>query len=355
MMSFSVRVGAAVAGLAVAAVALLTFERPPVLAVQSGYRGTGEVQVYNPRTLANVVVPANQVPQGIAQVPDVGPRAGQIYQNVRVLGDLSVGQFTRLMAAMTTWVGGEQGCQYCHVGNNMADEGKYTKQVSRRMLQMVRHINEQWTSHVGQTGVTCYTCHRGRGVPQYVWSSAGDEAGVPGTGFANIATGQNIAAPAINQTSLPNDPFTPFLWRDTPIRVIGPRDPMAATAGNSHSIKQAEWTYSLMVHMSQSLGVNCTFCHNSRSFFDWEQSAPQRTTAWHGIRMVRDVNANYVEPLRPNFPANRLGPHGDTLKVNCTTCHQGAYRPLLGAAMAAQYPELTRVNLTAPITVAPRQ
>ena len=27
-------------------------------------------------------------------------------------------------------------------------------------------------------------------------------------------------------------------------------------------------------------------------------------------------------------------------KVNCTTCHQGAYKPLYGAAMAKDHPEL---------------
>jgi photosynthetic reaction center cytochrome c subunit len=350
-MSYGLRIGLVLAGLVVVLITLFTFERPPVLSVQSGFRGTGEVQVYNPRTLANVVIPANQVPPAIAPVPDVGPRAGQVYQNVTVLGDLSVGAFTRLMAAMTQWIAPEQGCQYCHVGNNMADEGIYTKQVSRRMLQMVRHINEQWTSHVEEAGVTCYTCHRGKGIPAQVWTSAGNELSVPGTGMATVATGQNIAAPAINVTSLPNDPFTAFLWRDTPIRVIG-NDPLSG--GNPRSIKQAEWTYALMVHMSQALGVNCTFCHNSRSFFDWEQSAPTRVNAWYGIRMVRDINNNYVESLRPNFPPHRLGPHGDTLKVSCGTCHQGAYAPLFGAPMARDYPELARVNLTAPIAVPPR-
>ncbi len=31
-----------------------------------------------------------------------------------------------------------------------------------------------------------------------------------------------------------------------------------------------------MMHMSQGLGVNCNFCHNSRNFSDWSQSMPQR-------------------------------------------------------------------------------
>ena len=47
-----------------------------------------------------------------------------------------------------------------------------------------------------------------------------------------------------------------------------------------------------MIAISKSLGVNCTFCHNTREFGQWAESTPQRVTAWHGIQMVRDLNAN---------------------------------------------------------------
>ena len=89
-----------------------------------------------------------------------------------------------------------------------------------------------------------------------------------------------------------------------------------------------------------ALGVNCTYCHNSRNFSGWQESPPQRVTAWYGIRMVRAINNDYIEPLRPEFPPHRLGPLGDTLKVNCTTCHQGQHEPLAGARMLRDYPEL---------------
>jgi photosynthetic reaction center cytochrome c subunit len=347
-MSYLNRIVLALLGLAAGIGLLFTFERPPVDAVQRGYRGLAMEQLYNPRMLPATLA-ANAVPEPIASVGAVGPRAGQIYRNVTVLGDLSVGEFTRLMAAMTTWVAGEEGCQYCHVGNEMADEGKYQKQVTRRMLQMVRHINEQWTSHVGETGVTCYTCHRGRGVPANVWATQGmDEPIAPRSG---LVLRSNTVGASVGDTSLPFDPFTRYLWRDDPIRVIGTSH---IRPGNSPSLREAESTYSLMMHMSQALGVNCTFCHNSRSFADWDQSPPQRTNAWYGIRMVRDVNNTFLEPLQPVFPANRHGPFGDVLKTNCTTCHQGAYKPLLGVSMAQQYPEFRRANLTAPITVPPR-
>jgi photosynthetic reaction center cytochrome c subunit len=97
-----------------------------------------------------------------------------------------------------------------------------------------------------------------------------------------------------------------------------------------------------MMHMSSSLSVNCTYCHNTRAVSNWSQSTPQRTLAWHAIRMVRDLNGNYIEPLTTTFPANRLGPTGDAPKLNCATCHNGQSKPLAGAHVIDSYPELAR-------------
>ena len=52
-----------------------------------------------------------------------------------------------------------------------------------------------------------------------------------------------------------------------------------------------------------------------------------------------------MEPLTSTFPPNRLGKAGDVAKVNCATCHQGANKPLYGAKMAKDYPELTKVSV----------
>ena len=70
--------------------------------------------------------------------------------------------------------------------------------------------------------------------------------------------------------------------------------------------------------------------------------------------MVRDLNANYLEPLRKAYPAASPGPEGDAPKVNCTTCHQGAYKPLYGANMLKDYPELgapVKVASLAPVAI----
>lgn len=327
----------------VLAAALLSgCERPPVDTVQRGYRGTGMEQVYNPRTLATQAA-LNTPPQTTPLASPDGPKAKDIYQNVKVLGHLSVGEFARTMVSITAWVAPKQGCVHCHNPTNFADDSLYTKVVSRSMLQMTQTINADWKTHVGGTGVTCYTCHRGNNVPNEVWFKP---LNVPVNHFSGNRAGQNAPAPQVGLASLPGDPFTPFLLDATPIRVNGTK---ALPDANRSSIKQTEWTYALMMHMSKSLGVNCTQCHNTRSFGSWENSSPPRLTAWHGIRMTRALNNEFLVPLTDTFPAARHGPGGDVAKVNCATCHQGAHKPLYGAQMLDGHPELrTKTWLTPP-------
>jgi photosynthetic reaction center cytochrome c subunit len=314
-------------------IVVTTFQFPPVDTVQRGFRGTAMVEMLHPAT-TNALLAANTVPAPYPQIPAVGPKAGAVYKNVQVLGDLSAGQFTRLMAAITTWVAPQQGCTYCHEAN-LASDALYTKRVARRMIQMTMHINTDWTAHVQAVGVTCYTCHRGQPVPSNIWFNNPGDAHF--TGMAETQMGAGHPTPVAGDSSLPFDPYTPFLEQDNNIRVAGTT---ALPTGNRQSIKQTEWTYALMMNFSQSLGVNCTYCHNTRQFSSWEQSTPQRATAWYGIRMVRDLNDAYLNSLHGVFPPNRLGPTGDVPKVNCATCHQGVYKPLFGVSMLKDYPEL---------------
>lgn len=331
---------------------LVSFERPPIAAVQRGFRGTAMELVYNPRAL-EVNAWLHRVPEAPEQADAEEPYARDTYQNVQVLGNLSVQQFGRLMQSITEWVSPEvenpepgapeRGCNYCHNPANYAEDSVYTKIVSRRMLQMVKHINEHWQSHVGEAGVTCYTCHRGKPVPANVWATPPTPDRTRGGGFTADSARQNLASASVGMSSLPYDVFAPYFQGASDIRIAG-TTPLPE--GNQHSIKQTEWTYGLMMHFSQSLNVNCTHCHNSRQFSAWDQSNPPRLGAWHGIRMVRDINNEYINPLRPVFPASRVGPMGDPLKVNCTTCHQGAYKPFYGARMLQDHPELNLVTST---------
>ncbi len=323
----------------VVAVLLAGCERPPIDSVQRGYRGTGMAQVYNPRLL-EAQVAVNTPPVDSPMVPPGGPPSSTVFKNVQVLGDLGVGEFTRLMTSMTAWVSPQQGCTYCHkAGEDFSSDSLYTKVVARRMLQMTSHINTQWKTHVADTGVTCYTCHRGQNVPANIWFAPPTERHA--AGMLGNRAGQNAPSPVVGLASLPGDPFSAYFNQTSDIRVVGTS---ALPAGNRASTKQTEFTYGLMMHMSQSLGVNCTYCHNSRSFADWESSTPQRNTAYYGIKLVQDMNAQFLSPLTGVYPPNRLGPTGDVPKANCATCHQGAFKPLYGAKMLKSHPELAKIG-----------
>jgi photosynthetic reaction center cytochrome c subunit len=298
--------GAALAALALAA---LGCERPPVDSIQTGYRGTGTETNFNPRLLARSMA-EHKAPAPLPPAPPQDPAPDSAWKNVQVLKGLSVSEFNRTMIAMTNWVAPKQGCVYCHNPNNFASDSLYTKVVARRMIQMTHHINQEYQPHVAATGVTCYTCHAGNNVPANVWFYTG-----------------------VNQA------LRHYLDRED-VRVQS-HVALKREDTNHTSIKQTEYTYSLMLNISRGLGVNCTFCHNSRQWFTWQAAGGKnRVIALRGIRMVRDLNSNYLVPLQPTWPANRLGPHGDGPKLECATCHQGAYKPLYGAQMAKDYPGL---------------
>ncbi len=332
-------IGVVAAALLTAAMLLTAgWTRPPVLATQTGYRGTAMLQLANPAAEALLKL-ANTLPDPVDKASPDGERATAAYKNVQVLTDLSADQLNRVMIAITEWVAPQQGCSYCHNTENLADDGLYTKVVARRMLQMTRHINMDEKAHVADTGVTCYTCHRGNPVPTNIWFN---NPGAPHAGgFASTNNGMGHPNAVNGSTGLPQDPLTPLLTAPAAgpdsIRVVATQ---ALPEGVGASIQSAELTYALMIHMSKSLGVNCTFCHNTRAFSQWPESRPQRVTAWQGIQMVRDLNSNFLEPLQSKFPATRLGPMGDGPKLDCATCHQGVSKPLYGASLAKDFPEL---------------
>jgi photosynthetic reaction center cytochrome c subunit len=299
-------------------------------------------QVVNPRVLASALG-AIKIPDALPPADPGGKKASEVYKNVKVLGDLTENEFLRLMGHITEWVSPKEGCNYCHNPANLADDNVYTKIVSRRMLQMTAAINDSWKQHVGETGVTCYTCHAGNPVPKNIWFQ-GDTAVDPVKMSGYTGGGQNKANAGVGLTSMTADPFSMLLNGKNEIRVQGTN---ALPAGHVASIQSTEQTYALMMHMSQGLGVNCTFCHNSRSFNSWSSSTPKRVNSWHGIRMVRELNMSYLDPLKPVYPAERLGAQGDAPKAFCATCHQGLAKPLNGVNMLKDNPELRRVSKAA--------
>lgn len=308
------------------------WDAPPVETTQVGFRGTG---MYIHRDVENqeALKVANVVPPAPWQPDPAGDKARDLYENVQILGDLSDDQFNQFMASITEWIAPEAGCNYCHNPENLASDEVYQKVVARRMIQMTQAINVDWKSHVGQVGATCYTCHRGQAIPANYWFE--DTEPKPAGGMTQNRAGQNVVAKFGGNSSLPQNVLKDYLLEAKQIRVHSTT--ALPTGTNLAGTKETEATWSLMMHMSESLGVNCTTCHNSRAFNAWDESPPQRVTAWHGIRMVRDINANYMAGLTPVFPDHRKGPEGDVFKVGCASCHAGVQKPLYGVSMLQDY------------------
>lgn len=339
-------------GVVLAVGVTLLWDYSRTVEVQRGYRGTGATLMYRPSTVAAQET-NNKYPKPLRAARLDSPKASDSYENVQVLGDLTQAQMVRLMLSIKSWVAPQEGCNYCHNAPDYASDVKYPKRVARVMLRMTRHINSTWTQHVAAgapTGVTCFTCHRGQPVPAKTWYAAPPPSELH-TGFFNRRSGVRPPTPAAANTNLAPDAMSEFLLEDNNVRLIGDA-PLAGE--NPHYVRNARETYSLMMVISESLGVNCNFCHATRAFNNWDQSSPQRATAWYGIRMVRDLNNNYVAGLNTLLPAERLGPTGDSPKVYCATCHQGSNKPLGGAPMLEFYPELlepkSQDQATAPAT-----
>jgi photosynthetic reaction center cytochrome c subunit len=311
MMMRDVGRGGALLSLAVLATAC---EPGPKIAQQNGFRGVAMETHYDPQALG-VTLAANAVPKPLPPAP---PGPPGVYKNVQVLTNISAAEFGRTMTAMSSWVAGGPGnCAYCHNTANFAADsypsGKliYTKLVARMMIRMTRNVNSEYTRHVGGTGVTCYTCHRGQPLPNGLWFYS-------------------------NQNQI----LRHYLDRDD-IRVQSHSiEPLPGEAANRTAIRQTYNTYALMITQSKALGVNCTYCHNSRAWTNWEESTPKRVVALYGASMLRDLNTNYLNPLQPVYPRSRLGEHGDAPKAQCVTCHNGVYKPLFGAKMVKDYPAL---------------
>jgi photosynthetic reaction center cytochrome c subunit len=329
----------------------------PKATSQNGYRGTGMNQVVNNR----YVTRQQAIPANVYETPDdSGPRASETYQNVQVLGGVSTERFNHFMANMNNWVvpaglpESEQGCNYCHNPNNMASDEKYQKVAARKMIQMNQNINANWSSHVQGTGVTCWTCHRGNAIPLNRWSLDGPDGNGTITGKKY---GQNTPDPRVAFASLPNQGFARYILNTGSMNARVNNTQIHPSPNHVVSTKEAEKVYGFMMHMSSSLGVNCTFCHNTGSFQTWNMSTPKRALSWYAIRMVRDSNEKYVTVLNNVLPADQKGPHGDPYKINCSTCHNGINKPMYGVSMRAENPVLwpaTVATAGAPGLMAPK-
>lgn len=133
-------------------------------------------------------------------------------------------------------------------------------------------------------------------------------------------------------TSLPVDYNETFLLEGESIKVHDLESRVDQQPGDP-TWQNAERTYALMNHQSNSLNVNCVYCHNSRAFYDPTQVTPQWSITTLAQTMLIDLNQIFYEP-RSEILGEESG------KVNCMTCHMEVIRPLNGRNMVAEWPEL---------------
>jgi len=328
-----------IGGAVVVAALLVSWGQPFATdSMQTGPRGTGmsvpefEADLARPDPSIASFAETTSTPV----VPAGGEQtAGTARENVPPgLENLTVENYDRLLAAMRSWTG---------IPDLFDDPANYQTAVGHTMITMTQNINENWDGHVNankQVGVTCYTCHRGEPVPSEIWfrSTPTVEA------MEGWSANQNRATPVSQFTSLPSDALEEYLVNYGRIGVHDLESRVANQPGDP-LIQQTERTYSLMNYVSNALGVNCVFCHNSRAFYDPGQVTVQWGTASLGISMVLELNNDYLVPLRDLYPAERLGPlHADAPKVACKTCHKGYQQPLQGTNVIADWPELATTS-----------
>ena len=187
--------------------------------------------------------------------------------------------------------------------------------------------------------MTCYTCHRGQLVPQNIWFD--DPGPQQAGGSAQMPAGQNHPAAAIvGSSSLPLDPFTPFLGADSEIRVQSTDGP----AGRQPPFDQADGVDlraddAHVAGPGRELQLLPQYPRVPRLGAEPAAADDRLARHPHG---ARPEQATISIPLQKVLPANRLGPAlGDAPKVNCATCHNGVYKPLFGVSMAQGFPELS--------------
>ncbi len=91
--------------------------------------------------------------------------AENVFKNIKVLTGVPAIRLLRMMEhGFSPSLGVE--CTHCHVAGNWASDSLAAKDVARKMMHMVRTINDELKTIDEKAHVNCYTCHRGQPKPE---------------------------------------------------------------------------------------------------------------------------------------------------------------------------------------------
>ncbi len=88
--------------------------------------------------------------------------AGQKFKNIKVLNDMPADQMGKVMNLMSASLG--VNCNFCHVENDFAKDGKKEKESARQMITMTLALNKNYFDN--RPEISCNTCHNGKTHPQ---------------------------------------------------------------------------------------------------------------------------------------------------------------------------------------------
>ncbi|MEP6849521.1 MAG: c-type cytochrome [Acidobacteriota bacterium] len=90
--------------------------------------------------------------------------AGHRFKNIKVLNDMPADQLGKVMNIFSASLG--VNCDFCHIGEDFAKDGKKEKDTAREMIKMTFAINRD--NFRSRPEVSCNSCHNGREHPQSV-------------------------------------------------------------------------------------------------------------------------------------------------------------------------------------------
>lgn len=302
-----------------------------------------------------------------------GVQAGQAWVtanpntvNVQVLSGLTSAE---VWTYMVQYVSGGLGvgCQYCHDINNFAADTYPQKTSARNMLYLVSDVNAQFIVDLPNwqgNYIQCATCH----------NSAPNNLEAVGAQFVKSVpdipvvvdpldeNGEPILDPALKPAALREQVGLQdaVLWYIYNYQVWKPfvaddpesgRGSLALTLDGGRTQDQVTINQNVMNYQGWSLGVGCTFCHNSRNFVAYELNAAGNlvnpVSGYNKLKAQRMMQlTTYLAENWPTYGAlpkdaiptaldggasrfsyQTLG-DGQIYNVpGCYTCHQGANIP----------------------------
>jgi hypothetical protein len=202
------------------------------------------------------------------------------FENVQILNGTSAEQMALIMQAANASLGVE--CEHCHAPDAWDLDVKASKQTARAMMRMINDLS--LTDFEALETPSCWTCHRGRTIPEIEPGSASE---------ANVRSVDDTVPAAAD----------PFAMDSRPSGQVYSNIQM-------HTELPANELREVMNSYSRFLGVNCDHCH---VLGDWASDEKlMKLVARRMLEIEARIEADFF---------------GSREVLSCWTCHRGEATP----------------------------